>query len=102
MFEEIKNKITEKLVLALLQRKGKYYIETNISGYTIGGVLSQLQAENKWKPVVFLSRMMSPIEKNYKIYDKELLAIVECLIKWRPYLLDVEETFKIWMDHNNL
>jgi len=45
---------------------------------------------------------MQLAERNYKIYDKELLAIVEALAKWRQYLLDVIEPFKIWMDHKNL
>jgi len=45
---------------------------------------------------------MQPVEKNYKIYDKELLAIVETLAKWRQYLLNVAETFEIWTDHENL
>jgi len=64
-------------------------------------VLSQEQ-DGKWKLIAFLSRMMQPAERNYEIYDKELLAIVEALNKWRQYLLDVLETFKIWMDHKNL
>ena len=34
-------------------------------------------------------------ERNYEIYDKELLAIVEALSKWRQYLLDTLETFEI-------
>ena len=70
-------------------------------GYTIGGVLSQEQ-EGKWKPIAFLSRMMQPAERNYEIYDKKLLAIVEALAKWRQYLLDTMKTFEIWMDHENL
>ena len=45
---------------------------------------------------------MQPAERNYKIYDKELLAIVETLSKWRQYLLDIIEPFKIWTDHENL
>jgi len=45
---------------------------------------------------------MQPAERNYEIYDKELLAIVEALAKWRQYLLDTAETFEIWMDHENL
>ena len=45
---------------------------------------------------------MQPVERNYKIYNKELLAIVEALAKWRQYLLDAVETFEIWMDHKNL
>jgi len=45
---------------------------------------------------------MQPAEQNYEIYDKELLAIVEALAKWRQYLLDIAETFEIWMNHENL
>ena len=45
---------------------------------------------------------MQLAERNYKIYDKELLAIVEVLMKWRQYLLDAIELFEIWMDHKNL
>ena len=44
-FEELKKKITSQLVLALLRREGKFRVETNASGYAIGGVLSQEQEE---------------------------------------------------------
>ena len=90
-----------QLVLLLLRREGKFRVEINASGHTIGGVLSQEQ-DGKWKPIVFLSRMIQSVERNYEIYDKELLAIVETLTKWRQYLLDALETFEIWMDHENL
>ena len=76
-------------------------METDASGHAIGGVLSQEQ-EGKWKPIVFLSRTMQLVEQNYKIYDKELLAIVKALAKWRQYLLDAMETFEVWIDHKNL
>jgi len=55
-------------------------VETNASRHTIGEVLSQKQ-KGKWKPITFLSRTMQPAERNYKIYNKELLAIVEALTK---------------------
>jgi len=55
-------------------------VEINASGHTIRGVLSQEQ-ERKWKLIAFLSRTMQPVERNYKIYNKELLAIVEALAK---------------------
>ena len=45
---------------------------------------------------------MQPAEWNYEIYDKELLAIVEALTKWRQYLLDAAEPFEVWIDHENL
>ena len=50
------------------------------SEHAIGGVLSQEQ-DGKWKLIAFLSRTMQPAERNYEIYNKELLAIVETLTK---------------------
>jgi len=79
-FEELKEKITSQLVLSLPRREGKFRVEMDASGYAIGEVLSQEQ-DGKWKPIVFLLRTMQPAERNYEIYDKELLAIVEALSK---------------------
>ena len=69
-----------QLVLSLLKREGKFRVETDTLEHTIKGVLSQ-EKEGKWKPIAFLSRTMQPVERNYEIYDKELLAIIEALIK---------------------
>jgi len=80
VFEELKKKITSQPVLSLPRREGKFRVKTDASGHTIGGVLSQEQ-EEKWKPIAFLSRTMQPAERNYKIYNKELLVIVEALTK---------------------
>jgi len=99
--QRAQEKIMSQLVLLLLRREGKFRVETDASGHAIEGVLSQKQDE-KWKPIAFLSRTMQPVERNCEIYDKKLLAIVEALTKWRQYLLDIVETFKIWMDHKNL
>jgi len=81
-FEELKEKITSQPVLSLPRREGKFRVETDTSEHAIGGVLSQEQ-DGKWKLIAFLSRTMQLAEQNYKIYNKELLAIVEALTKWR-------------------
>ena len=100
-FKELKNKITSQLVLSLLKRDGKFRVEIDISGYAIESVLFQEQ-EGKQKPIAFLSRTMKLVERNYKIYDKELLAIVEALTKQRQYLLDATKKFEVQIDHENL
>ena len=79
-FEELKDKITSQPVLTLPKREGKFRVETDASRHAIGKVLSQKQ-EDKWKSIIFLSRIMQAAERNYEIYDKELLAIVEALTK---------------------
>ena len=38
---------------------------------------------------------MQLAERNYEIYDKKLLVIVEVLSKWRQYLLHAMELFEI-------
>ena len=100
-FKKLKENITSQLVLLLPRREGKFRVETDASGHAIGEVLFQEQ-DGKWKPIAFLSRTMQPAERNYEIHDKELLAIMEALIKWRQYLLDAVETFEIWTDYENL
>ena len=52
----------------------------DVSEHDMEGVLFQKQ-KGKWKPITFLSKTMQPAERNYEIYDKELLAIIEVPIK---------------------
>jgi len=101
VFEELKEKITSQPVFSLPKREGKFRVEMNASGHAIGRVLSQKQGE-KWKLIAFLSRIMQPVERNYEIYNTELLAIVETLTKWKQYLLDAIKKFEVWTDHKNL
>ncbi|KAH9268952.1 hypothetical protein BASA83_009088 [Batrachochytrium salamandrivorans] len=45
---------------------------------------------------------MVPAERNYEIYDKELLAITTCLKEWRHFLQGSHTPFTILTDHKNL
>jgi len=45
---------------------------------------------------------MQVVERNHEIYNKEILALVKVLTKWRQYLLYVTEKFEVWTDHENL
>jgi len=54
--------------------------EADSSDFTTGAVLSQQSLEeSKWHPVAFLSKSLSPVEQNYEIHNKEMLAIVRAL-----------------------
>ena len=101
IFKELKDKITSQPVLALLKKEGKFRVETDTSGHAIGRVLFQEQ-KGKWKPIVFLSRTMQTVKRNYKIYNEKLLTIVEALTKQRQYLLNATEKFEVWTDYESL
>jgi len=55
-------------------------------GYATGAVLSQMHDDNKWHPVAYISKSLSPAERNYDIYDKEMLAVMCVLEQWHHYL----------------
>ena len=58
--------------------------------------------DGKWRPVAFLSKSLNETERNYEIYNKEILAIIRGLESWRHLLEGVQFKFEIWMDHENL
>ena len=45
---------------------------------------------------------MAPAECNYKIYDKELLAIIRCFEEWRPELEGIGLPVKVFTSHKDL
>ncbi|GJE91112.1 Ty3/Gypsy family RNase HI domain-containing protein [Phanerochaete sordida] len=78
-------------------------IETDASGYATGGVITQLDPNDKlWHSIVFHSQTMSPAERNYEIWDREMLAIIKALKDWRQFLKGLPEPFNIWTNHQNL
>ena len=57
-------------------------METDASGDGIGAVLQQ-----QGKPIAFMSRALGISKKSWSTYTKEMLAVVEAIRMWRPYLL---------------
>ena len=55
-----------------------------------------------WHPVAYYSKKLTPLELNYNIYNKELLAIVTVLKEWRAFLQGITELFIIKTDYKNL
>jgi hypothetical protein len=80
-----------------------FCIETDSSDYATGAVLSQLSKEDdKWHPVAFLSKCLNVVERNYEIYDKEMLAIIRALKEWQHFVEGARHDIEIWTDHHNL
>jgi len=90
-------------ILVLPDNSQPFQIKVDSSDFATGAVLSQQSPEdNKWHPIAFLSKSLSPVERNYKIYDKEMLAIVRALEDWRHFVEGVEHRCEICTDYKNL
>ncbi|GLB45128.1 putative retrotransposable element tf2 155 kda protein type 1-like [Lyophyllum shimeji] len=75
----------------------------NLSDFATSAVLSQQSPEDeKWHPVAFYSKSLNAVERNYEIYDKEMLAIIRALEEWRHFLEGARHKVEIYMDHKNL
>ena len=72
----MKKVFTLEPVLAVPDLDKEMRVEANTSDYTMEGVLSIKKEDGKWRPVAFISKSMNPIEQNYKIHNKEMLAVI--------------------------
>ena len=101
-FDELKRIFITRSVLAAPDLDKEFRVETNASNYTTGGVLSVKCSDGMQRPVSFISKSLSNIERNYEIYDKEMLAVVRCLEAQKHFLEGTTTKFEIWTDHKNL
>ena len=66
--------------MLLVPNKTKPFIlETDASLEAWGVVLRQYDYNGELKAYSYLSKALNPAEKNYQIYNQELLAIVQAL-----------------------
>ena len=56
------------------------------SDFASSAILSQEVPGDGWHPVAYLSKIFNAVERNYDIFDKELLAVIHALDHWRAYL----------------
>jgi len=91
------------LVLRIPNNKDSFKLSTDASDFATDAVLSQKDMQtNLWHPVTFFSKLLDVYERNYEIYDKELLAVIRGLEKYRHYLEGHSHKIEIWSDHQNL
>ena len=86
IFQKLKKRFTKELVLAVPDLDKKIRMEVNVLDYAMGGILSIKCKNRKQKLVVFLSKSLNETERNYKIYNKNILAVVRELENQRHLL----------------
>ncbi|GFY11959.1 retrovirus-related Pol polyprotein from transposon opus [Trichonephila clavipes] len=80
-FDAVKAAITKAPVLKFSDFKKPFELFTDASSIGVGAVLYQEQ-----RPVVIPSRTLSAAESNYTVTERECLAVVWALNKFRTYL----------------
>ena len=101
-FDTLKQKVTEEPVLLHPILAWPFELEVDASGFAIGAVLMQKGDDDKQHPVGFHSTTLTPAERNYDIYNLELLAIVKSLRHWHLLLVGSPHKIKVFSDHMNL
>jgi hypothetical protein len=76
--EELKQATANTLVLALPDFQQTFIIETDACDGGIGAVLMQRD-----QPVAFLSKALTQHHQHLSIYEKEFLALIMAVKKWR-------------------
>ncbi|GFT10490.1 retrovirus-related Pol polyprotein from transposon 17.6 [Trichonephila clavipes] len=79
-FDQIKRTLTEAPILQLPNFSEQFNYFTDASGVGIGAVLQQNQ-----KPIAFASRTLNKAERNYTVTERECLAVIWALNKFKTY-----------------
>jgi hypothetical protein len=101
-FDTFKATFTSAPILACFNPDWDVIVEMDASDYISASMLSQYDNDNVLHPMAYFSKKHSPIECNYKIYDKELMAIVRAFEEWRPELQSIINPIHVLSDHKNL
>ncbi len=86
-FEALRDKMVSKLVLQQPDFNKTFYLQTDVSKYGVGAVLSQDggvkgATPRKRHPVVYYSATFTPTEQNYNAHDLEFLGVFKSIEHW--------------------
>jgi len=94
-YEKLKYVMSSNPLLAIPDFSLPFIIDYDASGIGVGCILM-----HKGCPIAFESRKLTPIERTFSVYEKEMLAIMYALTKFKQYL--VCGKFIVRSDHNSL
>ncbi|KAL0832527.1 hypothetical protein ABMA28_000738 [Loxostege sticticalis] len=98
-YKELKKRLTSAPVLRQADELLPYTLKTDASNYALGAVLEQGEGDNE-HPVEYASRLLNSAERNYTTTEREALAVVWALNRFRGYVEGVPVT--VVTDHQAL
>lgn len=100
-FERLKTiLLSEGNVLILPNFEKPFRVECDASKFGVGGVLSQETEDGRWRPVSYFSKHLNKTESGYSASEREMLAIVLSVERFKQYLYG--RSFTVLTDHQPL
>jgi hypothetical protein len=96
----LKEKMVTAPILVFPDWSKEFHVHVDASAIALGAVLTQPGEGDIDHPIAFASRKLSDSEQNYNTTEREGLAMVYALQKFRHYLLG--KHFKMFTDHSSL
>jgi RNase H-like domain found in reverse transcriptase len=75
-FNALKKKFSESPVLLMPDPEEPFVIESDTSKFATGAVLRQKDTNGDWHPCGYISHSFDATQRNYEIYNQELLGII--------------------------
>jgi hypothetical protein len=99
-FEEVKKRLTTTPILITPNWSMDFHVHCDASNIAIGAVLAQNIHGDRDSPIHYASRLLNSAEKNYSTTEREALAMIYSVGKFRHYLL--ANHFIFYVDHQAL
>src|SRR6266542_1484840 len=98
VFDILKRKLTEEPILAHPDFTKMFKLYTDASDVGLGAVLMQEDDQGKDRVICYKAKTLLPAEKNYPTTEKECLAVMWAMQKFKHFL-GGGQPFEVYTDH---
>lgn len=98
-FVKLKSMLVSAPVLAMPDYSQPFSIACDASDVAIGAVLTQ-EIDGAEHPIGYFSQKLSASERNYSVTERECLAVIRAIEKFRGYIEGIR--FTVYCDHSAL
>lgn len=99
-FENLKAALISGPVLIHPNFNKDFFVQCDASDVGMGAVLFQKDENDEERPVAYFSQKFTSAQKNYSVTERECLAVVAAIKKFRPYIEMMP--FTVITDHSSL
>ena len=100
--EQLIQAVTSEPVLYQPDFVKQFELEVDVSLFAVGAVLFQRDKEGRQRLISYFSQALNLAERNYDIWDREFLAVIQGLKHNRHLLVGSPHKVVVLTDHENL